>query len=191
MLGHFLNRMRDFSVKRTVLPYKQLIRPMMYFACPAWRSAARTHVRRLQVLQSKCIGLANGAPWYVRNRHIHEDLGVTLFGEHIRALSVSFDSTLTDVGYHLVWYSADTLTRVWPLRLTRKAKCDRGRQDCRGHCPRWPIWLKKSRSALICRALFITLIEVFRGGFSMPPVCEWFSLGSKPRLPTKQSLSLP
>ena len=94
--------MRDFSVKRTVLPYKQLIRPMMYFACPAWRSAARTHVRRLQVLQSKCIGLANGAPWYVRNRHIHEDLGVTLFGEHIRALSVSFDSTLTDVGYHLV-----------------------------------------------------------------------------------------
>ena len=32
---------------------------------PAWKSAARTHVRRLQVLQSKCLRLATGAPWYV------------------------------------------------------------------------------------------------------------------------------
>jgi len=70
----------------------------MDYACPAWRSAARTYVRKLQVLQSKCLCLATCAPWYVSNRQIHEDLGVPLFADHIRALSASFDSKLADAG---------------------------------------------------------------------------------------------
>ena len=75
---------------------------MMDYACPAWRSAARSHVRRLQVLQSKCLYLATSAPWYVCNRQIHEDLGVSLFADHIRALTASFDSKLADVENALV-----------------------------------------------------------------------------------------
>jgi hypothetical protein len=54
------------------------------------------------VLQSKCLLLATGAPWYVSNRQIHEDLGVPLFADHIRALTASFDSRLADVGNPLV-----------------------------------------------------------------------------------------
>ena len=52
----------------------------------------------LQVLQSKCFRLATGTPWYVSNRQIHEDLVVTLFADHIWALTESFDSKLADVG---------------------------------------------------------------------------------------------
>jgi len=87
MLGPFLNRGSDLSVRNGVLLYMQLIRPLMDYACPAWRSAARSHVRTLQVLQSKCIRLATGAPWYVSNWQIHEDLGVPLLADHIRALT--------------------------------------------------------------------------------------------------------
>jgi hypothetical protein len=101
MLGPLLNGKSDLSVRNGVR-YKQLIRPMMDYACPAWRSAARTHVRRLQVLQSKCFRLDTGAPWYVSNRQIHEDLGVPLFANHSRALTASFDSRLADVGNPLV-----------------------------------------------------------------------------------------
>ena len=75
---------------------------MMVYACPAWRSAAHTHVWRLQVLQSKCLRLATGAPWYISNRQIHEDMGVPLFANHIRALTASFDSKLADMGTPLV-----------------------------------------------------------------------------------------
>jgi hypothetical protein len=103
MLGPLLNRKSDLSIRNGVLLYRQLIRPMMDYACPTWRSAARTHVRRLQVLQSKCLRLATGAPWYVSNRQIHEDLGVPLFADHIRALTMNFDSKFTDVGNPLVW----------------------------------------------------------------------------------------
>ena len=78
MLGPLLNRNNDLSVRNGILLYKQLVRPMMDYACPAWRSAARSHVRRLQVLKFKCLLLATGAPWYVSNGQIHEDLGVPL-----------------------------------------------------------------------------------------------------------------
>jgi hypothetical protein len=62
MLGPLLNRKNDLSIRNGVLLYKQLIRPMLDYACPAWRSAARSHVRKMQVLQSKCLRLATGAP---------------------------------------------------------------------------------------------------------------------------------
>jgi hypothetical protein len=75
---------------------------MMDYACPAWRSAARTHVRRLQVLQSKCLRLVTGAPWYVSSRQIQEDLGVPLLADHIIALTESFYSKLADVGNPLL-----------------------------------------------------------------------------------------
>jgi hypothetical protein len=54
------------------------------------------------VPQSKCFRLATGASWYISNRQIYEDLGVPLFADHIRALTVSFDSKLAGVGNPLV-----------------------------------------------------------------------------------------
>ena len=102
ILCPLLNRKSDLSVRNGFLLYKQLIRPMIDYVCPVWRFAARTRVRRLQVLQSKCLRLATGVLWYVSNRQIQEDQGVPLFADHIRALNESFDSKLTDVGNLLV-----------------------------------------------------------------------------------------
>jgi len=97
MLGPLLNRKSDLSIRNGVLLHKQLIRHMMDYVRPTWRSTARTHVWKLQVLQSKCLRLATGAPWYVSSRQIYEDLGVLLFADHIRALTASFDTKLADV----------------------------------------------------------------------------------------------
>jgi hypothetical protein len=102
LLGALLNRRSELFIRNGVLLYKQLIRPVMDYECPAWRSAVRSHVRRLQVLQSKCLRLVIGAPWYLSNRQIHEDLGVPLLADHIRVLTASFDSKLADVGNPLV-----------------------------------------------------------------------------------------
>ena len=57
MLGRLLNRRSDLSIRSGVRLYKQLIRPLMDYACPAWRSAARTHVRRLQVCSPSVFAL--------------------------------------------------------------------------------------------------------------------------------------
>ena len=76
----------------------QLIVPLMDYACPVWRSAARSHMRKLQVLPSKCLRIATGAPWYISNRQLHENLGFPFFADHIRALTESFESKLADAG---------------------------------------------------------------------------------------------
>ena len=63
MLGPLMNKRSDLAVRNGVLLYKQHIRRMMDYTCPSCSSAARTHVRRLQVSESKCFRLANRAPW--------------------------------------------------------------------------------------------------------------------------------
>ena len=111
LLGPLLNKKSDLSIRNGVLLYKQLIRQMMDYACPAGSSAARTHFRRLQLLKSKCLRLVTRAAWYLSNRQIHEDLGVPLFADH-RALTASFDSKLADAGNPLVRQLGRYL--LWP-----------------------------------------------------------------------------
>jgi hypothetical protein len=88
-LGPLLNRRSGLSIRNGVLLYKQLILPMMDNACPVWRSATRSHIKKLQVLQSKCLRIATNAPWYTGNGQIHDDLGVPYFSDHIRSLTGS------------------------------------------------------------------------------------------------------
>jgi len=119
------NRKIDLFFRNGVLLYKQLIRPLMYHAIPAWRSVARSNARRLQVLQWKCLFLFTGAHLYVSKRQIHEDQGVALFARHIRALTEIFDSMLSDVGnpyYGKLW---DNYTD-WGLTLSPDAKAKGG-----------------------------------------------------------------
>jgi hypothetical protein len=42
---------------------------------PEW-SVVRTRVRKLQVLESRSLGIATIAPWYIGNKQILEDLEV-------------------------------------------------------------------------------------------------------------------
>jgi len=119
----------------------------MDYACPAWRSAARTHVGRLQVLQSKCLRLATGAPWYVSNRQIHEDLGVPLFADHIRALIESFDSKLADVGNlkeRCMWCTA-TRQICWPRIDPVAWRESQGRQGAAGQSRPSPAMAKSTK----------------------------------------------
>ena len=119
-LGPLLNRRSGLSIRNGVLLYKQFIRPMMDYACPVWRSAARSHIKKLLVLQSKCLCIANNVPWYVGNREIH-DLGVPYFSEQIRSLTERFDSNLADVrnsifaqlGSYFRWPRVDLRPLPW------------------------------------------------------------------------------
>jgi hypothetical protein len=98
LLSSLLHRRSGLSIRNGVLLYKQLKRLMMEYACPIWKAAACSHLIKLKVIQSKCLHIATGAPWYMSIVQIHEDLGVPFFAEHIRALTESYDSKLASVG---------------------------------------------------------------------------------------------
>jgi hypothetical protein len=55
MLDSHLKKRRGLPVRNGVPLYKQLVCPTMDYACLIWRSAARSHVRRLQVLHFTCL----------------------------------------------------------------------------------------------------------------------------------------
>jgi hypothetical protein len=97
---------------------------MVDYACPIWGSAACSHLRKLQVIESKCLRIATGAPWCKSNLYIHKDLGVPFSAEHIRALTEFYDSKLAGVGNPLVQQLGRYLgwPRADPSRLTRKLR---------------------------------------------------------------------
>ena len=86
VLRTLLNRRSGLSIRNGVMLYKQLIGPMMDYACPVWRSAAHSHIRKLQVLQSKCLRFVTSATWYMGNKQVREDLRFSLFTDHFRSL---------------------------------------------------------------------------------------------------------
>jgi hypothetical protein len=59
---------------------------MMDYECLIWRSAAYTHIRKLQVMQSERLHIATNAPRYITNRQIQEDLGIPFFAHHISSI---------------------------------------------------------------------------------------------------------
>jgi hypothetical protein len=95
---------------------------MLDYACPTWRGVARSYIKQLQVLQSKCLRIATGAPWYINNRQIHGDLGVPFFEGHARALTESNDSNLAGVGNPLVRNSADIYADWGPMEAAGCAR---------------------------------------------------------------------
>jgi len=101
VLGLLLNR-SGLSIRNGVLLYKQIIRPMVDCGCPVWSSAARSHLRKRQVLQSQCLRIATIVPWYPGNKQIHDDLGVPFFADHVIFLAERLDSRLADVWKPLV-----------------------------------------------------------------------------------------
>ena len=58
-------------------------------ACLVQQHMAPTHLKSFQVLQSKCLCSAMGAPWYVSNLQLRSDLGVPYLAEHIRSIAQS------------------------------------------------------------------------------------------------------
>ena len=87
VLGPILNKRSGLSIWNRLTLYCQLIHPMMDYAYSVWRHAADSHLRRLQTVQSKCLRIITGAPYYVSNLQLREDLEVPYTAEHIRNLA--------------------------------------------------------------------------------------------------------
>ena len=96
VIGPLLNKPSGLSIRKGLTLHTQFIHPMVDYACPVWRNAANSHTRRLQVSQSKCLRIIAGAPRYVSNLQLHEDLEAPNLVEHIRNVAQSFDSKIPD-----------------------------------------------------------------------------------------------
>lgn len=51
--------------------YKTMIRPIITYASPIWCNATRTRLKRLQVVQNKCLKMINNLPWRYGTDELH------------------------------------------------------------------------------------------------------------------------
>uniref|UniRef100_A0A0A9WT61 Putative RNA-directed DNA polymerase from transposon X-element n=1 Tax=Lygus hesperus TaxID=30085 RepID=A0A0A9WT61_LYGHE len=83
----------SLSTKR--LLYLSLIRPIWEYSCGLWGSAV-SHIKKIQASQNRVLRMITGAPWYVRNSTLHNDLGIPTVQEVIRSTYRRLDHRMTD-----------------------------------------------------------------------------------------------
>lgn len=55
-----LSRNKYIKTKNKVLLYKMCIRPILTYACPVWCNTSKQNIKKLQVIQNKCLNLILG-----------------------------------------------------------------------------------------------------------------------------------
>ncbi|KAJ8888089.1 hypothetical protein PR048_007576 [Dryococelus australis] len=85
-----LNPRSTLTRNKAVLLYTMLIRPVITHAAPSRPHAAKTHIRRLQIIQNKCLRIAADAPRYCPIVDLHRDLKIEKLDEHFVKLTQKF-----------------------------------------------------------------------------------------------------
>jgi len=62
MLFSILNRKSTLEKKCSLLIQKQILRPLITYACPIWGKCALTHLKKLQIFQNKILRIITNAP---------------------------------------------------------------------------------------------------------------------------------
>ena len=61
-----LKKHNRVKTKAKVTIYRSYIRPIFTYACPVYSSCAKTHFRKMQIFQNKCLRMALSAPYRTR-----------------------------------------------------------------------------------------------------------------------------
>lgn len=70
-----LAKSSKLSHKNKNLIYKTMIRPILTYASPIWSHATATRLKRLQVVQNKCLKMINKLPWRFGTDDLHSLTG--------------------------------------------------------------------------------------------------------------------
>jgi len=84
--------------------YRAIIRPVMSYACPIFVNAAKTHLRKIQIVQNSILRMALNVKWdsYTSNEKIHEESNVPFIDEFFEKLTNQFYDKCTNHSNNLI-----------------------------------------------------------------------------------------
>jgi Reverse transcriptase (RNA-dependent DNA polymerase) len=85
-----LKRNSTLGLREKVTLYRSYIRPIMTYACPVFANCADCHMRRLQVLQNKCLRMVPNAHFRTRISSLHHKTGIPMIKSFVNKLTESF-----------------------------------------------------------------------------------------------------
>lgn len=101
-LWPLLNRRSALSHKNKNLLYKCVIRPILSFASPIWYKAAESHLKRLQVVQNKCLKMIHCKNWRYSTAMLHEETRYELFKDFIKRINENYFNKIADTPYEIL-----------------------------------------------------------------------------------------
>ncbi|VVC38838.1 Hypothetical protein CINCED_3A000701 [Cinara cedri] len=116
ILYPLLNHSSTIQMKCSLLLYTAIIRPLVTYACPVWASASKTKIKKLQTLQNKFLRIALKAPWFMRNKQLHNDTGIPHLSTWITQQFKNFHEKLhkVDGARHYIIGKRSTNLRLKP-----------------------------------------------------------------------------
>lgn len=102
MLYSFINRRSKLSITNKLLLYKTVFRPTLTYAYPAWQDCARTHKKKLQIIQNKCLKLIYDLPYWFPTDDLHEVANIDNLDSFCNKLSQNFFRKTVTSHYELV-----------------------------------------------------------------------------------------
>lgn len=85
-----INPKSKLSIKNKILIYTAIIRAMLTYANPVWGICAKTHRKKIQVSQNKCLKLIHKLPWRFSTETLHSISKIPLINELIDDHTESF-----------------------------------------------------------------------------------------------------
>jgi len=109
------------NLKNKILIYKTIITPLWSYGIQIWGQAKPSNIRPIQAFQSICLRKITGAPWYMTNNALHNDLQIPTITELATRQYKKFHSKLNLHPNPLISrMSSITIPNNPPRRLKRK-----------------------------------------------------------------------
>lgn len=103
------------SLENKLAVYKTIVKQIWTYGIPFWRTAAKSHIVKLESMQSKILKTIADAPWYIRNKELQKGLQVPAIVEEIEKYSKKHEERITSRSNELV-------TESYLNRIKRRPK---------------------------------------------------------------------
>lgn len=94
-----LNRKSKLNIKNKLLLYKMCIRPILTYACPVWENCAKSHRKKLQIIQNKNLKIIYNLPRRFPTRDLHMKSKQKTIDTAISEMTLTFKRKCRDSNY--------------------------------------------------------------------------------------------
>lgn len=88
--------------KTKLLLYKQIVRPIFTYGSPVWSSAAKCHLKRLQVVQNRALKIIFKLPRRHPTIELHQRSGMPMVADYLLSLNISFRQRCHESKFSLI-----------------------------------------------------------------------------------------
>lgn len=98
-----LNKRSRLNLNNKILLYTMCIRPILTYGCQAWfEKAAKTHTKKLQIIQNKNLKIIHNLPLRYSTDQLHTKYGHRLLTTTLRDLTLSFNDRCRNSNYVII-----------------------------------------------------------------------------------------